>query len=336
MTRVDRRSVDAVIVGVIPSPDGMLAMGLLLGTHPGTPRSRAARIEGRGAQVEPRDLRRDPVRAAGSELARARVRVAGPIGSRVVLSGYISHRNASPSEVARHPVAVLAAERRLRRMAAERPRAPAPAPGGVAAEPGRPRAAPARRARSSRLRLRRRPAVGLRSRGPPAGGSRRRHRRRWRRCRPRTAWSPATRCWPSGRSQHNRDVVMIPSCVDARLATVERPTTPLGDPPRLGWIGSADNETYLRIDGARAAGGPPPNRRAAHPDRHDAARALGDLEGFIDRVAWSEATQHALLARARRRPRARCRTSPTRAASAATSSCSTRPPARRRWPARSA
>jgi hypothetical protein len=40
----------------------------------------------------------------------------------VVVSSYLSHRNSHPSYVARHPVAVLAAERRLRGMASDRPR----------------------------------------------------------------------------------------------------------------------------------------------------------------------------------------------------------------------
>ena len=69
---------------------------------------------------------------------------------------------------------------------------------------------------------------------------------------------------------------------------------PLGDPPRLGWIGSADNETYLRMIA--------PALREVH--RRTGARltlisttqpSLGDLEGFIDRLTWSEATQHARL-----------------------------------------
>jgi hypothetical protein len=42
--------------------------------------------------------------------------------ARHVVSGYLSHRNSSPVHLARHPIAVFAAERRLRRMAAAGPR----------------------------------------------------------------------------------------------------------------------------------------------------------------------------------------------------------------------
>lgn len=211
---------------------------------------------------------------------------------RVVLSDYIGHRNASPSEVARRPVAVLAAERRLRRMASDRPRrlllhreASPLSRGGLE-----------RRLLSSSEfsiydfddalqwdygaggRLRR-----LAPKAPKAlEGVRRADRV--------IAGSPVLAEWAS---QHNKEVILIPSCVSP--GSYRRKTDyALGDPPRLGWIGSADNETYLRMIA--------PALREVH--RRTGARltlisttqpSLGDLEGFIDRLTWSEATQHARL-----------------------------------------
>jgi glycosyltransferase involved in cell wall biosynthesis len=94
-------------------------------------------------------------------------------------------------------------------------------------------------------------------------------------------------------SRHNRDVVVIPSCVapeSYRTKTDYR----VGDPPRLGWIGSADNEVYLQLVA--------PALHEIH--RQTGARltligttrtTLGALEGLVDRVAWSEDVQHSML-----------------------------------------
>ena len=66
-------------------------------------------------------------------------------------------------------------------------------------------------------------------------------------------------------------------------------------PPRLGWIGSRDNEAYLLLIA--------PALREVH--RRTGARltlmgttdaTLGDLEPLIDRIPWSESAQHNLLA----------------------------------------
>jgi glycosyltransferase involved in cell wall biosynthesis len=211
----------------------------------------------------------------------------------VVVSSYLAHRNSSPSYVARHPVAVLAAERRLRRMASARPQ---------------------------RLLLHR--EASPLSRGDlerrllsnsefavydfddalqwdwGAGGL-------LRRLAPKApkaliavqhadrviAGSPVLAEWAS---QHNEDVVLIPSCVSP-ASYRQKADYQLSDPPRLGWIGSPDNETYLQVVA--------PALREVH--RRTGARltlisttrpSLGDMEGFIDRVRWSEATQHARLA----------------------------------------
>ena len=87
---------------------------------------------------------------------------------------------------------------------------------------------------------------------------------------------------------------MIPSCVSP-ADYVRKSSYALHDPPRLGWIGSADNENHLLLI-AEAL-------REVH--RRTGARltligplrpTLGDLEGFIDRMPWSEAAQHERLA----------------------------------------
>jgi glycosyltransferase involved in cell wall biosynthesis len=209
-----------------------------------------------------------------------------------VLSSYISHHNASPSELARRPTAVLAAERRLRRMAGDRPR---------------------------RLLLHREASPLSR------GGLERRlisaselsvydfdDALQWdfggggvlRRIAPKApkahiavktadrviAGNPVLAEWAA---QYNRDVVVIPSCVDPDSYR-RKAHYRVADPPRLGWIGSADNEIYLQLVA--------PALREVH--RRTGARltligttrcTLGDLETLIDRVAWSEDAQHAML-----------------------------------------
>jgi glycosyltransferase involved in cell wall biosynthesis len=215
------------------------------------------------------------------------------ISAPAILSSYISHWNASPSHLARHPRAVLAAERRLRAMASSRPdrlllhREASPLSRGKL---------------ERRLLARAEFAVydfddALQCDWGAGGFS-----RQWAPKAPKAhlavqqadrviAGSPVLADWAS---QHNADVVLIPSCV-APDAYRQKTEYELSDPPRLGWIGSADNEAYLllvapalceihRRTGARLTliGTSRPN--------------LGDLESFIDRVRWSEETQHARLA----------------------------------------
>src|SRR5262249_9132084 len=95
-------------------------------------------------------------------------------------------------------------------------------------------------------------------------------------------------------AHHNRDVVLIPSCV-APQSYPQKTDYELIEPPRLGWIGSADNEAYLRLVA--------PALHEVH--RRTGARltligttvpSLGALESLIDRVGWSEETQHDHLA----------------------------------------
>jgi hypothetical protein len=90
-------------------------------------------------------------------------------------------------------------------------------------------------------------------------------------------------------SAHNSDVRIIPSCV-APSTYRQRAHYELNDPPRLGWIGSADNEPLLGLIA----------EALFEINRRTGARltligttepTLGSLEGIIDRVPWSERTQ---------------------------------------------
>jgi glycosyltransferase involved in cell wall biosynthesis len=105
------------------------------------------------------------------------------------------------------------------------------------------------------------------------------------------AGSPMLAEWAS---EHNRDVVLIPSCVSP-MSYEQKTDYRVSDPPRLGWIGSVANEAYIL-----------PLAPALHEIHRrtgarltlisGARRTLGDLEALIDRVAWSEAAQHSTLA----------------------------------------
>jgi glycosyltransferase involved in cell wall biosynthesis len=216
-----------------------------------------------------------------------------------VVSSYISQNNARPSEVARHPVAVLAAERRLRRMAAQRPellllhREASPLSRGGLER--RLLSASAFSVYDLDDALQWDPGVGGRWDTGLTG--------RLRRIAPKApkalmaaqaadrvvAGNPVVAEWAA---EQNRDVVVIPSCVAPDRYRPKADYT-VGDPPRLGWIGSVDNEEYLRLVASAL--------REIH--RRTGARltlmsngtrpALGDLEDIIDRVAWSEANQYA-------------------------------------------
>jgi glycosyltransferase involved in cell wall biosynthesis len=226
--------------------------------------------------------------------SRARVfewldRIAVP----VTVSGYISHRNASPGHLLRHPGAVIGAEARLRRMASERSQ-----PLLLHRE-----ASPLSRGGLER-RLLRRPSFTAYDFDDAlqwdtgAGGL-------YRRWAPKAAKavvgvSSADRViagnatladWASA---YNDDVVVIPSCV-APDAYRQKTTYELGTPPRLGWIGSRDNEAYLL--GVADALDEIHRRTGARLTLIGmAAESLGKLEPMIDRVEWSEDAQHAVLA----------------------------------------
>jgi len=211
-----------------------------------------------------------------------------------VVSGYISHHNAKPSDLARHPVAVMAAERRLRRMASRSPEHLL-----LHRE-----ASPLSRGRLER-RLLSSSAFSIYDFDDAlqwdwgAGSPLRRIAPKA----PKTLIAAQTsdrvvagNCvlaeWAA---EYNRDVVMIPSCVAPDRYTPKADYT-VADPPRLGWIGSVNNESYFRLVAS--------SLREVH--RRTGARVtfisttrprLAELEEVIDRVAWSESNQYALLSK---------------------------------------
>ncbi|MEV0170614.1 glycosyltransferase [Streptomyces sp. NPDC050803] len=95
-------------------------------------------------------------------------------------------------------------------------------------------------------------------------------------------------------SQHHRDVVVIPSCVEPDDYTL-KPSYTLHDPPRLGWVGTPNNEVYLLLIADALT----------EVHRRTGARLtlvgtsdprLGPLETIIDRVAWTPERQRTALA----------------------------------------
>jgi glycosyltransferase involved in cell wall biosynthesis len=209
------------------------------------------------------------------------------------VSGYIGHHNADPAYLARHPCRIARAERRLRRFAAAEPetlllhREASPlSRGGLErrllsasrfavydfddalqwdhGEGGIVR----RLAPKSRKAL-----IGAQTADRVVAGN------------------PVLAEWAS---EHCRDVVMIPSCVAPERYRRKRHYA-VGSPPRLGWLGSADNEVYLRL--IERSLSELHDRTGARLTLIGTAKpVLGALEGMIDRVAWSEAAQCRLLA----------------------------------------
>jgi glycosyltransferase involved in cell wall biosynthesis len=209
------------------------------------------------------------------------------------VSDYIGYRNASPRYLVGHPREVAGAERALRRLAAI-------APGRLLLHR---EASPLSRGGLERRLLR---SAGFAvydlddalHEDHGQGGVLRR-------------WAPKSRkveyCVGAAdrviagnslladwASQHNRDVVVIPSCVAPERY---RPKSDYagGDVPRLVWIGSPDNEAHLLL-----LTGP-----LLQLHRRVGARLtligtlqprLGALETLIDRIAWSQEVQHQALA----------------------------------------
>ncbi len=210
-----------------------------------------------------------------------------------LLSSYVSHRNANPQFLASHPLAVLAAERRLRRFVSSRPERL------LLHKEASPlsRGALERRLLSSAAFSVYDFDDALQWDYGEGGLSRRLAPKA---PKARLAVQTANRVIAGNdvlaewAAQYNRDVVIIPSCVEPSAYRI-KVDYELQDPPRLGWIGSAGNETYLRlISGAlleihRRTG-------ARLTLVGTAAPSLGELERIIDRVVWSEASQHATLA----------------------------------------
>ena len=210
-----------------------------------------------------------------------------------VLSSYVSHRNSKPAHLASHPRSVLAAERRLRRIASSRPqrlllhREASPLSRG---------------ALERRLLANAEFSVydfddALQWDYGEGGLSRRLAPKA-----PKALLAAQTAdrviagndVLAGWAAKYNRDVVVIPSCVDP-AAYRTKVDYELHDPPRLGWIGSADNETYLLL--IASALWEVHRRTGARLTLVGTARpTLGELESIIDRIPWSEASQHVGLA----------------------------------------
>jgi glycosyltransferase involved in cell wall biosynthesis len=221
-----------------------------------------------------------------------------------VVSSYISHHNASPAALARRPFAALTAERRLRWMASKRPERLL-----LHRE-----ASPVSRGRIERRLLSSAELSvydfddalqwdwGSGGYGPAVPSSGARLLRRMAPKAPKAlmatqtadrvvAGNPVLAEWAA---EHNGDVMVIPSCV-APDRYRRKTNYMLADPPRLGWIGSANNELYLKL--VAPALREVHERTGARLTLIGTTRAtLGDLERMIDRVAWSEPNQYGLLA----------------------------------------
>jgi glycosyltransferase involved in cell wall biosynthesis len=233
-------------------------------------------------------------RGAGS--SRVRVfswldRIQLPIG----VHSYLSHNNSDPRYLLRHPHRLLTAERKLHALAKSRPewillhREASPlSRGGV--ETGLLAAA------------------GLAvydlddalycdvGQGP-----------RWRRLAPKAPKAVAAareadrviagnEILADWAVQIAREVIIVPSCVAVEQYR-QKNDYRASDPPRLVWIGSADNESLLST-----IAGPLTelNRRcgARLTLIGTSFRSLGRLEDIVDRLPWSEQVQHDALATA--------------------------------------
>jgi glycosyltransferase involved in cell wall biosynthesis len=96
-------------------------------------------------------------------------------------------------------------------------------------------------------------------------------------------------------SDHNRDVVLIPSCVDPASYELKS-RYEVGDPPVLGWIGSWSTEIHVASIGKALL--------RLHRDLGArlrivgiTRRGLGELEVMIDRIPWSVEHQRTETAR---------------------------------------
>ncbi len=206
-----------------------------------------------------------------------------------VVTAYISARNSSPATLARHPFSVAAAERRLRAVARSKPDRLLLHREASPLSRGRLEAELIDRSKSTVYDfddalqwdwggggiLRR-----LAPKAPKAHASICRADRV-------IAGNAVLADWAS---DHNRDVVIVPSCVSPDSYRPKDDYV-LGDPPRLVWIGSTDNEHYLRV--AQVALREVHRRTGARLTLVSGTkRTLGNLEDMIDRMSWSERVQH--------------------------------------------
>ncbi|MFF5493584.1 glycosyltransferase [Streptomyces aquilus] len=213
--------------------------------------------------------------------------------TRFTVSSYASFNEASPSRLARHPVTVARAERRLHRLAQARParlllhREASPLSRGWwerrlltcaefavydfddALQWDRGSGGVARRLAPKAVKA----SIAVRHADRVIAGN------------------EVLGDWAA---QRHGDVVVIPSCV-ALGDYVPKVSYALHDPPRLGWIGSRGNEACLLLvaDALEEI-----HRRcgARLTLLGTTQRRLGRLEALIDRVAWTPETQRVVPA----------------------------------------
>jgi glycosyltransferase involved in cell wall biosynthesis len=212
---------------------------------------------------------------------------------RASISSYLSHRNADPRYLARHPAAVMAAEQRLRRIAASRPerlllhREASPLSRGATERRLISAASFSVYDFDDALQWDTAAEGGVRRFSPKAPKALLAARLADR----VVAGNPILADWAS---DHNDDVVVIPSCVDPGSYRLKVDFA-VADPPRVGWVGSAGNEPYLLaisdalLEVHRRTGARLTLIGTTRPH-------LGVLEEIIDRVGWSEAVQYEALA----------------------------------------
>ncbi|WP_405920557.1 glycosyltransferase [Streptomyces longwoodensis] len=232
----------------------------------------------------------------GRRAGSSRVRVFGwldRVDAEFTVGSYLSLADASPARLARHPLAVARAEARLAALARSRPRRlllhreASPLSRGWWEERLLAGAEFAVYDFDDALMWDHGEGGTLRRFAPKSAKTRLAVRRADR----VVAGNAVLADWAA---RHQRDVVVVPSCVD--LADYEpKSRYALHDPPRLGWIGSRGNEAYLL---SIAAALTEVHRRtgARLTLVGTTAPTLGALEAIIDRVPWSTATQRTALA----------------------------------------
>ena len=234
------------------------------------------------------------VSAYGAEAATTRARGlewAAHVGMKVDLLDYVGGSTNRPSDLARHPGAAWAAERELRDLAVAGPllllREASPfSRGGI----------------ESRLLRAGTPGVydlddalyaDVRHLPDPAAlfPKQAKAERAARSARRVIVGNEVLAGWAA---RHNRDVVVVPTCVEPEDYVV-RSSYDTADVPVIGWLGSPATERYL-LDVAEPL-------LAVHRSTGAVLRVvsagdadLGPLAPMVDRVAWTSATWRASLA----------------------------------------
>jgi glycosyltransferase involved in cell wall biosynthesis len=214
-------------------------------------------------------------------------------GAEYVVNCYLGRHNADPQYLARHPVHVLRAEHALRAIAASRPsclllhREASPLSRGALERKLIASAGMSVYDFDDALQEDHGEGGVLRRWAPKS----RKALRSVRAVDRVIAGNSVLADWAS---RYNDDVVVIPSCVSPHLYH-QKQDYRRASPPRVVWIGSADNEQHLALIA--------PVLLAMHKGEGlritivgTTSPTLGPLEQMIDRLSWSPARQHRVLA----------------------------------------